>query len=197
MKYYDISITGETGQIDVYCYAKALPDELGFKHYYLREGLPLAPHYPSDPFKASIHLSPKYMGIKLGSLIGNSGGALLLHKDLIAVIQQHNVIEIEVLPFTLYDHKGRVHSKEYAILNPLSIIDCIHMDLSGAEYDADDEDNPYSFNEIILDKSKLTDAPDLFRIKWASHEYAWSERLITSIQSNKFTNIEVIEYEQG
>ncbi len=48
-------------------------------------------------------------------------------------------IEIEFLPFTLYNHKKRVHSKDHFFINPIGGYDCLNEIASGITYDKDDD----------------------------------------------------------
>jgi hypothetical protein len=45
------------------------------------------------------------------------------------------VPQIETLPIKIIDHKGRVASDAYYILNPLAAVDCIDEDASAVELD--------------------------------------------------------------
>src|SRR5579884_2171520 len=98
------------------------PDGLGLFDYCLSEGEPIGDRYPAD---AAIHLHRKYPGIRLSSLIGNTLCFLIVHTTMKDVLLQHAPNQMEVLPFTLYNHKKRVHSRDYWIINPLAIVDCL------------------------------------------------------------------------
>ncbi|MFT4538696.1 MAG: hypothetical protein ACI841_001387 [Planctomycetota bacterium] len=50
---------------------------------------------------------------------------------------------VEFLPVEIMNHKGRSASKDYFILNPLEIVDCIDIDASGIDW------NPLNSSKIL------------------------------------------------
>ena len=69
--------------------------------------------------------SQKNPGVKLPSLIGNTISYLIVNaemKDTIIEYCPEDEVDIEILPFTLINHKKRVHSKDYWIINPIGYI---------------------------------------------------------------------------
>jgi hypothetical protein len=101
---------------------------------------------------------------------------------------------IEYLPFTLINHKGRIHSTDYFIVNPIGALDCLDKQASTIEYMEDGR--IIAVISYVLDPNKLTDAPDLFRIKEWPRKYVISERLASAFTESNFTNIILQEIPQ-
>src|SRR4051812_35495338 len=77
----------------------------------ISRGKRVADTYASDPFTVKVHLEKDFRGVQLPSLIGNSRALLMLHQRAVELFEQHlDLGEHEVFPFSLINHKGRVHS---------------------------------------------------------------------------------------
>jgi hypothetical protein len=113
-------------------------------------------------------------------------------KDTIVECCKNDECEIEILPFTLFNHRQRVHSKDYWIINPLGTFDCVNKDASDIEY-LDDE--VVGVDKYVFESQKLKNAPELFRVPEDPTEYFISETLAKAFQKKKFTNIFLSEIE--
>jgi hypothetical protein len=196
MKYYFIDTLGNLD--DEWCLLDAPPEDMGLAYYMPAEGERVGDEYPSD---AKIYMSEEYPGIKLGSLIGHTESYLIVSRAVKEVIEAHCMdVEIEYLPFTLYNHKKRVHSREYFIINPIGTIDCLNLDASEIEY-FEEEGDPYDgavvdVDKFVLDRKKLEGAPALFRIREDPGEYVINEKLARAFRERGFTNIQLDKIEQ-
>ena len=194
MKFYLLDTLADCGEGD-YCFTDEEPEGIGFSTYQLSDGIPLAANYPKDPLEVSLQLGEDCLGLKLPSLIGNTSGLLIVHKEVAEVILKHQAGEIEVLPFTLYNHKKRVHSKDYVFVNPLGALDCLNYALT--VMDRARSGKILEIEKFVLDKEKVNIFPDLFRPKDLPDNYIFSERLVETIKSREFTNFFFNEIEQG
>ncbi|NVJ05750.1 hypothetical protein HUW63_10970 [Myxococcus sp. AM001] len=152
----------------------------------IQRGVPLASDWPVD---AKIFMSLDMPGIKLASLIGNTESMLVVVKELKDVIQEHCRNDIEYLPFTLYDHRKRVRSRDYFIINPIGTQDCLDLQASTIVWDENDPTNVIAVNKHVLQRDKVSDAPPLFRINKDSSEYLVRTDLAQAIYKGGFTNI--------
>jgi hypothetical protein len=175
------------------------PEGLGLRFHRPARGLKTADVYPKD---ARIRMSKRYRGVKLDSLIGNTNGYLIVKKPVQDVIEATcESVEIEYLPFTLYNQKNRVQSTEYVIVNPIGSLDCLNLKASEIEY-LDEPGDPYhgevvDVEKVVLDPGKLgRKTPALFRIKEKPNQYVISEELAEAFKKKGFTNIILTEIEQ-
>ena len=162
------------------------PDGLGIYDYCLSEGEPIGDHYPQN---ARIYLQGKHPGIRLPSLIGNTLCLLIVNSAFKETLLQHAGTAIEALPFTLYNHKKRVHSRDYWIVNPLGIIDCLDKQRSEIKYLDEDPAQVVAVNKFVVDGRKLKDQPEIFRVPEARTEYFITLSLAKRLKQAGFTNI--------
>ena len=107
-------------------------------------------------------------------------------------LKKHNIQEAEFWPFTLMNHKGRVHSKDYRfVVTPQ--FDALDDELSNIKRSANGV--AVRIRKIVLDKKKLENAPDMFRINDLG-KMAFSEPLVKILQK-KFTNFVFDKVEQA
>jgi hypothetical protein len=197
MKYFFINTLGEVdGERAI---LDGAPRELGLEYYRPARGLPVADLFPED---ARIVMSKKYKGVKLDSLLGNTKSYLIVKQPVRKVIEAHCAkAAIEYLPFTLYNQKKRVQSKDYVIVNPIGTVDCLNLDESEIEY-LDEPGDAYhgsvvGVDRFVLDPARLKDAPALFRIKEQPSEYVINEKLAAAFEKEGFTNIVLTEIEMA
>ena len=189
MKYFTIDTLGNLNDPRL-CVLDEVPEGVGIKYYCMMKGKRIGADYPAD---AKLYMSDKYTGIKLSSLIGNTKSYLIVCGEMKDVIDSHCSAEVEYLPFTLYNHKKRIHSKNYFIVNPIGALDCLNLEASKIKYF---KDRVVSVDKFVLDPKKLANAPSLFRIKEDPTEYVINQQLANAIKEGKFTNVVLREIEQ-
>jgi len=173
-----------------FCMLEAGPRAISKVRYRLLRGKPMGSDYPPD---VVWHMSDRYGGIKLPSLIGNTGNMLVVERKLKEVFEQAGV-PIECLPFTLLNHKDRVASTDYFIINPLGTFDCLHQQKSEI---IRAEGEVVGVDKYVLDPAKLKDAPDLFRVLETPEEIVISHRLADKLKKLNPTNVYLFDLEQA
>ena len=167
------------------------PSGLGRSAAHLMFGLPLTDTYPPD---ASVRLQEQHPGIRLTSLLGNSNSHLIAAPALVELIRAHcPSSDIEYLPLRVLDHRGRLHSARYTVVNPLGSVDCLHPTRGEVVRDAGGE--PLRVAVMVLDEAKLRDAPSLFRVAEEPWTYVVDERLARAMMAARLTNIHLTELE--
>jgi hypothetical protein len=190
MRFYLLDTNGDLSKED-YCFSDNEPVPIG--SYDLISGARLADEYPAGLDKVTLKLGDDYPGLELPSLIGNTDNMLIVHRDLAAAIRSHEVGEVELLPFTLLNHKGRVHSTEYVFLNPVGTRDCLDMERS--ECKRHKSGKIMAMLKYVLSRKKLKDAPNLFRPQETPARYIFSGELVDALRKRKFTNLVFEELE--
>ncbi|WP_224361968.1 imm11 family protein [Hyalangium versicolor] len=192
MNYYLIDTLGDSND-DSLCLLDSEPQGMGLESYYMAVGKRAAPFFPPN---AQLHMSEEYPGITVSSLIGNFKHYLLVDtktKEIFARLCT-DALEVEYLPFSLINHKGLVHSKDYWFINPLGTFDCLDFSASDIQYLGKDI---VHIREYVLDPEKLARAPDLFRIERSAQTYVISERVVDALEASDPTNIQVTELRQS
>lgn len=184
MKYYRISCTGDLGDSSL-CLVEDPPEGMGLEHFYMAGGDRAAPFFPKD---AKVYLREENPGIKLAGILGNTVGYLIGNAQAKAIIEKHSKgQEIEFLPFTLYNQKRRMHSKDYFFINPIGTFDCLDEKASGAKYDEDGE--IVTTEKFVLDAKKVQKAPNIFRMGKVPTEYVMSFTLAQALKAGGVTNV--------
>lgn len=195
MRYFKIEILGDS-QNEKLAFISAPPVGIGVHRARMAKGKRIGEHYPDD---AQVYLESSKPGTQLSSFIGNTRSYLIVSaetKDVIAEYTSQSNCEIEFLPFTLYDDKKRVLSKDYWIVNPIGTFDCLNKEASQIKYLDDDQSEIVSVRKFVFDPKKLKDVPDLFRVPEDPTEYFISERLAKAFKEKGFTNIFLSEIDQ-
>lgn len=190
MRFFNIDTLGDLDDRRL-CILDAVPEGIGVKYSRLARGRTIAADFPAN---AVIRMTPDRTGIKLASLIGNTNSFLIVHRDVKDVIaaEHHRRGDrwpIEYLPFTLMNHKGRPHSADYVLVNPIGVIDCVDLAASEIELFENDRDKVVSIERLVLDPAKVQDAPPLFRIRETPGQYTVDEALAAALDGKGFTNI--------
>jgi hypothetical protein len=196
MKYYRIDLLGDTDS--GWCLLDNLPN-IGRVFYKPAEGQRVGAAYPED---VRITMSDEFRGTRIPSLIGNTNSYLIVDKPVKEVIEQYcEGVDIEYLPFTLYNHKNRVASKTHFMINPIGTFDCLDLDESEIER-LDSPSDPdhgavVGIDRYVLDPQKLQAAPALFRIPEEPDTYVINGALADAFAKRGFTNVVLDELEQS
>jgi len=149
--------------------------------------------YPGDPFSVEVHFDPEIPGVKLPTLIGNTRTLLIVSAQALALFEKHlNLGEHESFPFSLINHKGRVHSKDYVFLNPVGSHNVADSSSAFVRFRSG---GIYDCGKWILVEAKLEGLPDLIRPRELSKEYLVSERFIKLVEEHGLTNFEFEQLE--
>jgi hypothetical protein len=183
MQFYILNSLGQFRD-DKYCFAGGKIEGLvGKAKRFLRDGgSSLKDLYPEDPFEVKVNLdkdSPK--AISKGDYISTCDQQVMVSQEVEDELKKHNIGEVEFWPFTLINHKGRVHSKNYRFVVPVHQFDAINEELS--ELDRTKNGVVIGIDRLVLDNSKLDNAPDMFRINDLG-EMAFSEPLMENLVNN-------------
>lgn len=149
-----------------------------------------------DDYPESVRfiMQPGCPGIRLATLIGNSVNYLIVHKAFVDIVKNTNCGEIEFWPMEIINHKGRCHSRDYWIINPIGTIDCMDEQASQVTHSKSTPGRLLSIEKLVLREDRLANAPDIFRVR--DHlDVIIRSTLGKLIQGHGFTNIYLEEHE--
>lgn len=176
-----------------YCDIHMVPEGMYLEGYMISEGERVGDDYPEN---ARINMSEDHPGIVPSDFVSNTESALFVSAKMKEIIETFCPnVEIEYLPFTLYNHKGRVAATDYWIINVIGALDCLDMDACDITWSKRSPGKIVGIDEFVLSSEKLKEAPHLFRIKEAPREYVVSEDLANAFMAAKLTNINLDELE--
>ena len=100
-----------------------------------------------------------------------------------AVAQVGSGDEVEWLPVGITDHKGRTVAEDYAIVNPLKVVDAIDMAASKPTWNQIKSDLIAACDKLAIDASKVPAALQLFRLRHLEHEVVVSVDLARRLEA--------------
>ncbi|MBZ4417928.1 imm11 family protein [Myxococcus sp. RHSTA-1-4] len=191
MDYFSIN---KSPTVDMgYCILDDEPEGTNMYTHRMGKGYPMGDKYPAN---AEWQMSDEFPGLKLPSLIANTGAFLVVERKLKEVFEGTGV-PMECLHFTLLDHKGREASRDYFIINPLGTVDCLHLEKSEIRYSKEVPGEIVRVRKPVLDSNKLRSAPDFFRIQEDPYVYVLSHKLVDELRQLNPTNVYLTKFEQA
>ncbi|MFL5349707.1 MAG: imm11 family protein [Hyalangium sp.] len=185
MRFYLLNTLGDAND-DNLCVIHNSVEGIGLGDVGLHTGARIGAEYPDD---AKIYMSKENPGIKLSDVLGNTNNFLMVSRGLKEVVEKHCGDKVEYLPFTLYDHRKRIYSRDYFILNPLGTFDCLDLKKSDIVWSESNPDRIVRIEEHVIDRKKAEMAPQLFRVNRHPTAYVVGVDLATEIHGRKFSNI--------
>ena len=174
---------------DGYCVCRSLE---GFEDAHkLKRGTPVAGYFPDDALFRMDSDFPK--DIKLADNVRNGGGFILVSKALKVIIEQNNENNVEYLPIKIINHKGRVASNDYFVINPLDIRDAIDLDRSKIVWNNINPEIISSCKKLVLKEEKIPPNFKIFRIKYFYRRVLLSYDLVELIKRSGFSGIALVD----
>ena len=142
-----------------------LPEDLQEKGWRITEGRRMAHRYPAG---CSFQMGRLFPGIMVPDMINNLFQYWLVSKKLKALLAQEADVEIEFLPFTLLNHKGRIAAEECYIANVIGTEDCVDLERTEARLS---HLEPGTFSRLFRLHLEGARVPDkkLFRLRQMPH----------------------------
>ena len=190
MNYFSLNPLADFGAGD-FCFTDETPDGIGLRWYRLAQGEPFGSDYPTDTATVTLRLGADYRGLKLPSFVGNAANMFIVDHATANAVLATRTGRIEVLPFVLLDHKGRVHSRDYVFLNPLERITCLNEPESLVR--RSDKGVVKDVKNPVLDATKQASMLDFFRLGEHPWIYLLSDTLVSTLHRQGCTNLALSE----
>jgi hypothetical protein len=127
----------------------------------LKRGVSRAQGFPST---ASFSMDPAHKkAVKLGDNLYTLENVLVISKPLKEFLESRKPLETEFLPVSIINHKGRLASPDYFIVNPLSVQDCINKSKSTLDWNPIEKDLIASCEVLVLDTARIDPRYVMFR----------------------------------
>ena len=158
----------------------------------LHKGLPMK----NFPKNASFAMDPNFpKAIKLADCVHNLGRHIVVSKRLKEFIKKTAPPKVEYLPVSIINHKGKIASRDYFILNPVGVEDCIDLDKSDIQWNALDPEKISACFEMVIDEKRITHGATIFRLKYYPTKVLVKRELADMILAGDFIGIHFIEIE--
>lgn len=139
--------------------------------------------YPAD---FSFYMDDRNPGFALPSLIGNTLLLFIVHRDIKEAIASVNTGEIEFKPLLLINHKKKLASQDYVIVNPIG--DFAVLDEKRSDVTVRGQNRYRLRGKPVLSREMLREAPDLFRLREDVFMIIASSALVDALRPLRPTN---------
>jgi len=132
--------------------------------YELKRGCPRANGWPAD---AAFRMNPSYpRQVKLADTVRNRDSVPVASAQFHDLLFSFAPADTEFLPVTIYNHKGRVASDAYVVVNPYRVVDCIDREASDLMWNEIDPELISGCFRLVLDPARLDPSLALFRPRY-------------------------------
>jgi hypothetical protein len=101
--------------------------------------------------------------------------------------------EIQYLPASIINHKGRTASDDYFVLHPHDVCDCIDVKKSGVQWNPLNKRKIIGCKSLVLQPAAIPPALSLFRLKhWGSRIVA-TDAVATSLRGQRLVGLHFID----
>lgn len=133
------------------------------KVFELKRGISRANGFPDN---ATFRLNRRFpKKVQLADCMVNFERVTVASKRVRDLLVSKGAKDVEFLPVTILDHKGRAASSDHAIVNPLKVIDCIDQSRSTLSWNKIDREYISFIEALVLDPSAFSPGDVLFRAK--------------------------------
>lgn len=133
--------------------------------------------------------------VKLADNVYNLRELIVVSQRLKEFIERTEPPEVEYLPVSIINHKGRVASKDYFIVNPYKLLDCIDLEGSEIEWNSIDPQIISACFEMVIDETRIDPDATIFRLKYYPTKILVRRDLADEILNGNFTGAHFIEIE--
>jgi hypothetical protein len=118
--------------------------------------------YPSG---LEFAMTKKEKGIRIADVIPNACGYFMVSARMKDLLEQHAQVEIELLRFTLLNHKGKVASDDCYIANVIGMVDCVDMGQTQGTPNPMRAGRFMYLRRLVLDEARIPPDRRLFRTR--------------------------------
>ena len=149
-------------------------------------GKKLADVWPDD---MSVRMDPeKPKDVKLLDYISNYEKVVLVSPKLRDFLRAQELRDVEYLPVAILDHKKRIASRDYSIVNSVRVIDAVNQEKSDFRWDG--LENPSMVvTKIVLNDESLGDEDKLIRLRFVPGKILFREDLMRAIEAATFSGV--------
>ncbi len=117
------------------------------------------------PTGLEFQMAAEAPGLRVGDVIDNALGYLMVSGRMKALLERHASVDIEFLRFTLLNHKGRLASDDCYIVNIIGTLDCVDLKKTKGHLDPMEDNKRFmQLRRLFLDERRIPPHANLFRI---------------------------------
>ncbi len=150
----------------------------------LQEGVAVIDEYPSGAF---YRMDPDYPNrVRLSDCLDNGNDLPVISAELKEYLEGRKIDGVEFLPITIINHKDRVASEDYWILNPTTVVDCLDVEASGVTLSPFDGTVALMKRMVLIEENIEHDI-QIFRIQNVPGPVLLARELADEIEAQGFT----------
>jgi hypothetical protein len=153
----------------------------------LKRGISREAGFPGDAFFAMDPAYPK--DIQLPDNVYNLEGLPVVSTQLKTMIAQREPPETEFLRVAIVNHKGRVASSDYFIVNPFGLVECVDLESSDIEWNEIDRELISSCFGLVLDEERIDFDRLIFRPRYLPTVVLVREDMADELTQAGFTGL--------
>ncbi len=157
------------------------------KAWQLQKGVSRARTFPAD---AEVHMhprSPKSVG--LTDNLRNGARLVVASAELTNFLRGQELKQVEYLPVTVKNHKGRAVKVPYFIVHPVEPIDCLDIAASNPTMNEIIPSDIDWVEQIVLDHARIDPARRLFRVARFSNIVFVRDDLAKAVSDGGFSGV--------
>jgi hypothetical protein len=185
MNYFVIKEDRDEGNV----YVSDIPEGL-VRQYQLLEGVPRSVGWPQVTAKFS---DRRPEGMRLTDWLPTPSGWLLVSDRFKKLIEAMEVANVEYLPIRVRNHKKKIVSESYWIVNFLNLIEAVDRNQSVFDVDAADKNKIYTFDRLVLRAEVDAKGPSVFRMKEKPALVLVRGDLAERIGASRLTGLKLVE----
>ncbi|MDF3819370.1 hypothetical protein P3G55_05645 [Leptospira sp. 96542] len=155
--------------------------------YQLSKGISRANGFPTDASFTMSAMHRKY--VALADNISNLNRALVVSRKLKEAIEARSPQDVEFLSVSIFNHKQKLASKDYFIINPLNVVDCIDKEKSKYRWNHIAPDKMSSCTKLVLKPEVIHPELLLFRPRHLEYYVLVDPALAVVLEAEGFTGL--------
>lgn len=168
-------------------------DNISEKNAEIKRGAK-AKNWPAD---VRFHMDPNFpKQIQLPDWVKCLHDYLVVSKPLKEAIAEEAPADVEYLPISIIDHKGKVASSDYFVLNPFTLQDCIDQQASKIKWNPIDKSKIMSCPKLVIDESRIAPGAKIFRLKHFTGLVVLARDLAESLDAAGFKGADFEEIDE-
>ena len=134
-----------------------------------------------------------HAGLAVMDAIHNSLGALMVSQKLKDILGSDVEDEVEYLPFTLVDHKGKDVPGAFYIVNVIGTVECVDRKQTVGRTSAMKPNEYRSIKKLFLDDERIPERSKLFRLSAMPEAMVVREDLRRAIERDSVKGVAYLE----
>jgi hypothetical protein len=123
----------------------------------------------------------------------NLADLIVVHARLKGFLEAKALKNLEYLPVSILNHKGRTASRDYFIVHPLVPQDCLDVQKSGVRFNAIIRTDISSVRQLVLDPSRIDPDVRLFRLAHFTLPVLVDKEIADEISMAGFTGVTFVD----